>query len=105
MPGGSCRSKIEEYFQLFSFKEFCKTHPQYKQIGFLGFLSRANSTFNFTDNAGHGDNLPTYNIANGIVAVNHYLNLKNQLQFVHLDHEEGQVAGPQDLELKKHLFN
>ena len=29
MPGGSSRSKIEEYVQLFSFKEFCKTHPQY----------------------------------------------------------------------------
>ena len=70
MPGGSSRSKIEEYVQLFSFKEFCKTHPQYKQIGFLGLLSRANSTFNFVDNAGNGDHLSIYNIANEIVAAN-----------------------------------
>merc|ERR1712055_157748 len=49
MPGGSNRSKIEEYVQLYSFKEFCKDHLEYKQIGFLGLLSRANATLLFTD--------------------------------------------------------
>ena len=70
MPGGSNRSKIEEYVQLYSFKEFCKDHPEYKQIGFLGLLSRANATLLFTYKAGKEDYLPIYKYANEIVAKN-----------------------------------
>ena len=70
IPGGSPRNKVEEYVQLYCFKQWLKTHPQWKILGLFGGLGRASAAGVLPDKGGKGDDIPNMVTAEGIVARN-----------------------------------
>ena len=61
---GTSRAKIEEYVQLFNFREWVKCEPRLARLGLFGALARANNCVS------EGDAIPNMVIAEAIVAAN-----------------------------------
>ena len=57
IPDGSNRAKIEEYVQLFNFKQWTKNHQDIDDIGYFGLLGRANQHVILQDKGGKGDHI------------------------------------------------
>ena len=70
IPSGTHRSKIDEYVQVFNFKEWAKSHPKIDTIGDFGVFGRANAIVNLNDKGRAGDSVPNMQLANKIVAAN-----------------------------------
>merc|ERR1712030_241397 len=68
--GGTRRSKIEEYVQVFNFLEWTKSHPKFDTIGDFGVFGRANAIVKLNDKGRAGDSVPNMLGANNIVAAN-----------------------------------
>ena len=70
IPSGSRRRDIEEYVQVFNFKQWIKNHLYVEDLGFFGLLGRANPQVTFKDKGRHGDKVPNMVSAIKIVARN-----------------------------------
>ena len=57
IPDGSPREKIEEYVQLYNFKQWIKNHEDIGNIGYFGLLGRANQQVVLQDKASKGDHI------------------------------------------------
>ena len=55
IPHGTRRRTVEEYVQLHNFREFCKTHSEFDQLGVFGLLGRAASQVKLQDKGRQGD--------------------------------------------------
>ena len=62
---GTSRAKIEEYVQLFNYREWVKCEPRLARLGLFGALARANSCVAFRGS--EGDAIPNMVIAEAIV--------------------------------------
>ena len=54
IPAGARRRDIEEYVQLYNFKQWAKNHKDIEQIGLLGLMGRANQKVTLIDKGRHG---------------------------------------------------
>ena len=70
IPHGTRRRTVEEYVQLHNFREFCKTHSEFDQLGVFGLLGRAASQVKLQDKGRQGDRVPNMLEAIKIVARN-----------------------------------
>ena len=58
IPHGARRRDVEEYVQLHNFKEWAKTHRDFKKLGVFGLLARASLQVKLTDKGRKGDKIP-----------------------------------------------